>query len=209
MARVRSEMSLFYRPACGSKNCTQCRPKVLNRWMDRIPDDVTLYGAVIPASQWANLKEQLARSRKRGGDGDYAHLPIDNGTLLVFSDAPIGEPIDHDEIRDALDYTETEYGRLTTSKAWQKKTAPVRKDEGSFRDEGVVRSSWQWIENKAHQLELDEVHRREREVGYRTSEAQHQVMVEVAGPVPEADYYAQRKAGLTDAEWDSLGEEAM
>ncbi len=207
MARVRSEMSLFYRPACNSKSCPHCRDKVLNRWMERIPEDLTLYGAVVTRERWDALKSQLARARRSGDDGDYAHLPIADNLVLVFSDAPIGDPIDHTEIRDALDYTESEFGRLITSKAWRKKAAPVKADPGSFRDEGVCRSSWQWIKGKADQLQLPETHHKARERGYTTSEAQHEIMVAVASPVSEADYYAQRTARMTDAEWSDVDEE--
>lgn len=204
MARVRSEISLFYRPACNSKNCPWCREKVLNRWMERIPEGTVLYADVIHKSQWKGLKDQLARSRQRGDDGDYAHVPVSDTTYLVVSDAPIGEPIDHSEIRDALDYTETEYGRLITSRNWKKPAAPVKADEGSFRDEGVCRSSWKWINGKLEQRGHEKVHHEERKRGYRTTEDEHQSLIDVAAPVSEAEYWAQRKSGLTDAEWTDV-----
>lgn len=204
MGRLASETSLFYRPACGSKQCASCREKVLNRWMDRIPDDTALYGQVMHPSMWRTHKDQLARARARGEPGDYAHLPISDTQILVFSDAPIGEPISHGEIRDALDYTETEYGRLTTSRAWRKPAAPVERDEGSFRDDGVCRASWRWIHGKIDQEGYVETHREDRKRGYRTTEAQHAFLVDVASPVPDADYWAQINAGLTDAEYDQL-----
>jgi hypothetical protein len=173
--------------------------------MERIPEDADLSATIINKRFLPTLLKQLARTRDRVDVGHYGKLPVGHDQVIVFSDAEIGESIDRDEIRETLDWCESEYGQLTTSKAWWPEKKPRDERSEWSRNGGIIRASFQWVDANIAQMGLEEYRRTHRSQFFTCSFEEYQRMVAVAGLQSDAQYWAEireyRGAHLDFATW--------
>jgi hypothetical protein len=179
---------VFYRPPCKSRRCCNCAPKVIAAKLSRLPD-APVYGEYMNRQEWDAKRKWLERERKAGREGDFTKIPMGPDLFFVVSDAEIGFCIDEDTIEEAMYGSRSEWGNITSSKAWRVTETKNEHTEG-FEDLGVVTASLQWIEGKASQRGLEK-HENDAMLLYNTTrDSDVEWLAEVAGVVSDSKYWA-------------------
>ncbi len=191
----------LYHARCHRRSCPDCKPVVIERKLDAVPDRDDLVAVEITRDSWPTLERRLRRHRAAGKAGDYVRIPRPGQLLLIVTDDPeLGRPISREAVERLMLEAEPRDGAITASASWRGRLRGEAPE--GFVDEGKATARPEWVQEIAvRKLGLSPSWSRDGsclDFGL-TTEAEHRRLWFVAQVV-------QDNGGLTDAQYRAIKE---
>lgn len=106
---------------CGCWSCKVCGPYLQDKWLRHLSEKLdiedTIYALQIPISRWETYRMRIVRA-----GGEYARIELESGVLVVFTNAPVGKPIEGDlsaVLKLAISSVTFSHKPISTSRGWK------------------------------------------------------------------------------------------
>jgi hypothetical protein len=180
------------------RGCPVCGPLIVGRYVDAIPDGVTLYAHRIERADFGTLQRRLARYRAAGRPGDYQRVALSERRLVVLNDAGIGNPITRDQWREILLAADSEDGNFSASKAWRPERPANRADNVGWVDVGVMTATIEEVVEVAEALAIPVRRDGDSWKFGPCSEVQEAALLGAAQIVTKRRYWRMQRRGSSD-----------